>query len=205
VERTQRGKIKKSSLKWQKGDSIMNSSIKMVKGNYVIHFLQLLAQEDKGDIDNGYSKAIANAKPFGGRKFHNKNYGGGIAFDYLSEAEAALEHITGMYLCPNCRNELVHNKGEYCLTCDQSIEELEKEKDAQRQAYREKYNTLNIVWVYIIDYRTGIINWLGEMNQGDAEDKKRDGIGVYMYPTEKSYNEMKEGHRKAMEEITPLK
>lgn len=43
-----------------------------VNGNprYVFHFLHL--------ADN-YSEALRKAKKIGGRKFHNKQYGGGIA------------------------------------------------------------------------------------------------------------------------------
>lgn len=38
---------------------------------YVIHFLQLA---------NDYTRALYLAKTIGGRKFHNKQYGGGIVF-----------------------------------------------------------------------------------------------------------------------------
>ena len=43
-----------------------------VNGNprYVFHFLQLA---------NNYEQALKLAKKIGGRKFHNKQYGGGIA------------------------------------------------------------------------------------------------------------------------------
>jgi len=39
---------------------------------YVIHYLQL-----SGD----YARAMFLAKKLGGRKFHNKQYGGGIVFE----------------------------------------------------------------------------------------------------------------------------
>lgn len=44
-----------------------------INGNprYVIHFLNL---------DSCYEKALKKAKNLGGRKFHNKSYGGGIVF-----------------------------------------------------------------------------------------------------------------------------
>lgn len=44
-----------------------------VNGNprYVCHFLKL---------SNNYDEALKIAKKAGGRKFHNKQYGGGIAF-----------------------------------------------------------------------------------------------------------------------------
>jgi hypothetical protein len=39
---------------------------------YVIHYLQLAGE---------YTRAIFLAKKLGGRKFHNKQYGGGIVFE----------------------------------------------------------------------------------------------------------------------------
>lgn len=63
-----------------------------INGNprYVCHFLNLLTIEeknknfsDKNDIfgiSNKYAYALIKAKKIGGRKFHNKQYGGGIVF-----------------------------------------------------------------------------------------------------------------------------
>jgi hypothetical protein len=44
-----------------------------INGNprYVIHFLQL---------SHDYTRALYLAKQLGGKKFHNKQYGGGIVF-----------------------------------------------------------------------------------------------------------------------------
>ena len=65
-----------------------------VNGNprYVFHFIHLISDEDRksvegqDDIFRGISRtsllytiAIKKAKKFHGRKFHNKQYGGGIA------------------------------------------------------------------------------------------------------------------------------
>lgn len=52
---------------------------------YVCHFLSLLKEEEKGnnwdvDIPIKYQTAIKRANGIGGKKFHNKQYGGGIAF-----------------------------------------------------------------------------------------------------------------------------
>lgn len=57
---------------------------------YVVHFLALLndddhkkAEENKADtfsIDTKYKIALKKAKYLHGRKYHNKSYGGGIAF-----------------------------------------------------------------------------------------------------------------------------
>ena len=70
-----------------------------VNGNprYVIHYLALLTAEEKADnsldaILSRYNVVIAKArKLFGGRKFHNKQYGGGIVFQsYNVAVELAL-------------------------------------------------------------------------------------------------------------------
>lgn len=69
-----------------------------INGNprYVIHFLALLTDAEKDynglTLDSRYSVAIARAKKlFGGKKFHNRQYGGGIVFQsYNVEVELAL-------------------------------------------------------------------------------------------------------------------
>ena len=51
-----------------------------VKGNprYVVHFLNILNNDEMGP--GSYEKAIKRANKIGGRKFHNKQYGGGLLF-----------------------------------------------------------------------------------------------------------------------------
>lgn len=54
-----------------------------VNGNprYVCHFLNLITDKDEfTSIDQRYALALQRAKKLGGRKFHNKQYGGGIVF-----------------------------------------------------------------------------------------------------------------------------
>ena len=58
-----------------------------VHGNprYVCHFLKLntpaeLNAEPWIDISEKYRLALARSRKIGGRKFHNKQYGGGIVF-----------------------------------------------------------------------------------------------------------------------------
>ena len=60
-----------------------------VNGNprYVCHFSNVVTDDDrekaKGNahyLDNLYAVALTRAKKYGGRKFHNKQYGGGIVF-----------------------------------------------------------------------------------------------------------------------------
>jgi hypothetical protein len=58
-----------------------------VNGNprYVCHFNDLLTADELNDYSNGwlnrrYRIAVARANKIGGKKFHNKQYGGGIVF-----------------------------------------------------------------------------------------------------------------------------
>jgi len=59
------------------------SSDNMGNPRYVCHFLSFLTEHDNKNLkgfDLGYEVALNKAKQFGGRKFHNKQYGGGIVF-----------------------------------------------------------------------------------------------------------------------------
>ena len=51
---------------------------------YALHFLRLLNYDEsyssKLSIGNKYNIALDRAKKIGGKKYHNKSYGGGIAF-----------------------------------------------------------------------------------------------------------------------------
>ena len=55
-----------------------------VNGNprYVVHFLEFLNNEENSFLpfSKKYEYALKKAKKIGGRKFHNKQYGGGIVF-----------------------------------------------------------------------------------------------------------------------------
>ena len=57
-----------------------------VNGNprYVIHFLNILTDEERKNYDisisDKYAIALKRAKKIHGRKFHNKQFGGGIVF-----------------------------------------------------------------------------------------------------------------------------
>lgn len=59
-------------------DQINNDS----SGNprYVCHFLVFIKDNEDISLNNKYAVALARAKKLGGRKFHNKQYGGGIVF-----------------------------------------------------------------------------------------------------------------------------
>ena len=57
-----------------------------VNGNprYACHFYNLLTETESRDysisLEDRYNLALRRAKKIGGRKFHNKQYGGGILF-----------------------------------------------------------------------------------------------------------------------------
>ena len=53
-----------------------------VNGNprYVVHYLDLLTEEEMQESGDKYALALSKAKILGGKKYHNKSYGGGIAF-----------------------------------------------------------------------------------------------------------------------------
>jgi hypothetical protein len=68
-----------------------------INGNprYVIHFLQCCPGSWQEDIGTRYAKTIKLMNKIGGRKFHNKQYGGGIVFQSynLDETIKAIETI----------------------------------------------------------------------------------------------------------------
>jgi hypothetical protein len=57
------------------------------KTRVVCHFLRLLKESEKGpEMTGSYTTAIARARKIGGKKYHNKAYGGGIVFDTTDTA-----------------------------------------------------------------------------------------------------------------------
>lgn len=50
---------------------------------YVVHFTNLLPLDDqlKLGVSMAYTVALKRSRPLGGRKFNNKQYGGGIVFE----------------------------------------------------------------------------------------------------------------------------
>lgn len=47
---------------------------------YVCHYLHFLTDKDNGHFEDRYQLALKRARQLGGKKFHNKQYGGGIVF-----------------------------------------------------------------------------------------------------------------------------
>lgn len=74
-----------------------------VNGNprYVCHFLHFITDKDKfTNLDERYKLACKRANALGGRKFHNKQYGGGIVFQsYNIAADCnAIRELMRQYL-----------------------------------------------------------------------------------------------------------
>jgi len=79
------GKVKKiSGMTYGQKSSYFTRVNNDVNGNprYVIHFLNFINDEEKKFLTwrNQYNYALKKAKILGGKKFHNKQYGGGIVF-----------------------------------------------------------------------------------------------------------------------------
>ena len=59
---------------------------------YVVHYLDLLRPDE-----SGYGQALVNGRKLGGRKFHNKQYGGGIVFQSynIHRLEEQIKELNG--------------------------------------------------------------------------------------------------------------
>lgn len=64
-----------NNIQWKRIDSDTNGNPR-----YVCHYSNLLTDNDKEDHTQRYELALKRAKAIGGKKFHNKQYGGGIVF-----------------------------------------------------------------------------------------------------------------------------
>jgi hypothetical protein len=58
---------------------------------YVAHFLSLEPEGTTGDISARYARVCEAANKVGGRRYHNRSYGGGIAFVSYNPAKELLE------------------------------------------------------------------------------------------------------------------
>lgn len=84
------------TLRWDRIDNDTNGNPR-----FVCHYLSLLTHEEilasRDVTGDKYSIALARAKKIGGKKFHNKQYGGGIVFQsYCLDNETRLiAELTG--------------------------------------------------------------------------------------------------------------
>jgi len=60
---------------------------------YVCHFLNFIKPNENLSIDEKYNLALKRSRQLGGRKYHNKKYGGGIAFQCFNTRELENEII----------------------------------------------------------------------------------------------------------------
>ena len=86
----------KNTIKWTRINNDTNGNPR-----HVCHFLAFIGPNDTFDsLDNRYTLALSRARQLGGRKFHNKQYGGGIVFqEYggscLDELATKIHKIAG--------------------------------------------------------------------------------------------------------------
>ena len=92
-----------------------------VNGNprYVCHFLSLInkgdeikadANEHDSGIDTKYNLALYKAHKIGGKKYHNKKYGGGIAFQSYNKADLIKGIKTLKEVNTNFKSELTRKE-----------------------------------------------------------------------------------------------
>ena len=75
---------------WTRIDSNINGNPR-----YVVHFLECCPEGLKGDVEGRYAATVKLMNTIGGRKYHNKSYGGGIVFSSynLADTEKAIERV----------------------------------------------------------------------------------------------------------------
>ena len=73
----------KNAINWTRINNDSNGNPR-----HVCHFLEFIGPKDDGvPLTEKYALAIKRAKTIGGRKYHNKQYGGGIVFqEYASDS-----------------------------------------------------------------------------------------------------------------------
>lgn len=81
--------MRKFSVTLLNGDEFtLHQTTNTFDGNprYIVHFL---------DLADTYEKALAKAKPFGGKRYRAKHYGGGIVFSTYT-LETTLSRMMGI-------------------------------------------------------------------------------------------------------------
>lgn len=77
----------KPSIEWTRVNSDNNGN-----SRHVCHFLAFIGPKDRDiELSQKYALALDRARKLGGRKFHNKQYGGGIVFQ---EQAGCLDQLT---------------------------------------------------------------------------------------------------------------
>ena len=77
-------------LNWTRVNSDVNGNPR-----FVIHFLDCCPKSWVGDISERYARTCKLMNTIGGRKFHNKQYGGGIVFSSynLTDTERSINEV----------------------------------------------------------------------------------------------------------------
>ena len=81
-----------------------------INGNsrHVCHFLSLCTAKELASLDDiglKYARALKRSRQLGGRKFHNKQYGGGIVFKCGGNTDGLSEEIRRVVSCAESNGE----------------------------------------------------------------------------------------------------
>lgn len=80
----------KEKFNWTRVNSDSNGNPR-----FVVHFLSCCPEGLKGDVLGRYDATVKLMNTIGGRKFHNKQFGGGIVFSSynLADTEKHIERV----------------------------------------------------------------------------------------------------------------
>lgn len=81
------------------------NSCKYGNPRYVIHFLKLVSNEERKRAENmgpeflqwKYEMALKRSRKFGGRKYNNKQYGGGIVFRSVYNLREFADQLNNLF------------------------------------------------------------------------------------------------------------
>jgi hypothetical protein len=81
---------KQNRIEWTRVNNDINGNPR-----YVCHYVHFITDKDGYSTDNYENVALPRARKLGGRKFHNKQYGGGIVFQSynIQETERKIKEL----------------------------------------------------------------------------------------------------------------
>lgn len=124
-----------------------------VNGNprYVVHFLDLLTDEEKNSsflswIDAKYSLALQRAACAGGKKFHNKQYGGGVVYQSYAGIDKEVEDSFKLF---EVQKDCLNAKNHIELVVFNSFNEYTEVMEAMKALKSGKQNDYRKTWATI--------------------------------------------------------
>ena len=142
---------------------------------YVVHFLNLLKDGEKD-----YEVALKRAKKIGGKKYHNKKYGGGIVFQSYNNrilAEKIKELVSGNLKGPTRTQypNMDRERREFHKWATQKLQPGYKEEETDLADYLKNYKDKlieRVGWVFTGNYGGEIYHILLNRYIDITEQKK---------------------------------